>query len=465
MTKSKNFFRSIIKPFTFTSNQESQQEDLGAITAQDQKVFSFQTLVSATRNFHPDNKLGQGGFGPVFKNSKFCYDFMILSYKIGTFSWDFDGDRPLFIEVNLGKLENGEEIAVKQLSRTSNQGKKEFVNEARLLARVQHRNVVSLLGYCVSPEKLLVYEYVPNESLDKLLFKRLMVRLIGDECDFVDIESENRNVLDWKRRYDIITGVARGLLYLHEDAHDCIIHRDIKASNILLDEKWVPKIADFGMAKLYPEDQTHINTRVAGTNGYMAPEYVMHGKLSIKADVYSFGVVVLELISGQKNYTFNLDPECQNLLDWAYKMYKKGKGLEILESILASSADPDQVATCIKLGLLCTQFDHHLRPTMSRAALMLTRKPGTLEEPTRPGYLGSRQRRAHGIMTSSTDGMSNSQTRSHSNYSTSSTTTTAMAASNRGLSARASSDRHHRHRGSTSRSAVSDPYGKRPMQE
>ncbi|XP_024994638.1 putative receptor-like protein kinase At4g00960 [Cynara cardunculus var. scolymus] len=414
MTKSKNFFRSIIKPFTFTSNQESQQEDLGAITAQDQKVFSFQTLVSATRNFHPDNKLGQGGFGPVFK----------------------------------GKLENGEEIAVKQLSRTSNQGKKEFVNEARLLARVQHRNVVSLLGYCVSPEKLLVYEYVPNESLDKLLFK-----------------SENRNVLDWKRRYDIITGVARGLLYLHEDAHDCIIHRDIKASNILLDEKWVPKIADFGMAKLYPEDQTHINTRVAGTNGYMAPEYVMHGKLSIKADVYSFGVVVLELISGQKNYTFNLDPECQNLLDWAYKMYKKGKGLEILESILASSADPDQVATCIKLGLLCTQFDHHLRPTMSRAALMLTRKPGTLEEPTRPGYLGSRQRRAHGIMTSSTDGMSNSQTRSHSNYSTSSTTTTAMAASNRGLSARASSDRHHRHRGSTSRSAVSDPYGKRPMQE
>ncbi|KAI3729294.1 hypothetical protein L6452_17947 [Arctium lappa] len=417
MTKSKNFIRSIIKSFNFSSNQESQQEDLGAITAQDQKVFSFQTLVSATKNFHPDNKLGQGGFGPVFK----------------------------------GKLESGEEIAVKQLSHTSNQGKKEFVNEARLLARVQHRNVVSLLGYCVSPEKLLVYEYVPNESLDKLLFK-----------------SANRDVLDWKRRYNIIAGVARGLLYLHEDAHDCIIHRDIKASNILLDEQWVPKIADFGMAKLYPEDQTHVNTRVAGTNGYMAPEYVMHGNLSTKADVYSFGVVVLELISGQKNYTFNLDPECQNLLDWAYKMYKKGKGLEILESILASSADPDQVATCIKLGLLCTQFDHHLRPTMSRVALMLTRKPGTLEEPTRPGYLGSRQRRAHGIMTSSTEGMSNSQTRSKSNStatSATSTTTTAIAASNRGVSARASSDRHHRHRGSTSRSVVSDPYGKRPMQE
>ncbi|KAJ9548946.1 hypothetical protein OSB04_021489 [Centaurea solstitialis] len=417
MTKSKNFFRNIIRPFNFTSNQESQQEDLGAITAQDQKVFSYQTLVSATRNFHPDNKLGQGGFGPVFK----------------------------------GKLENGVEIAVKQLSQTSNQGKKEFQNEARLLARVQHRNVVSLLGYCVSPEKLLVYEYVPNESLDKLLFK-----------------SPYRDVLDWKRRYDIIAGVARGLLYLHEDAHDCIIHRDIKASNILLDEKWVPKIADFGMAKLYPEDQTHVQTRVAGTNGYMAPEYLMHGNLSTKADVYSFGVVVLELISGQKNYTFNLDPECQNLLDWAYKMYKKGKGLEILESILASSADPDQVATCIKLGLLCTQFDHHLRPAMSRVVLMLTRKPGSLEEPTRPGTMGSRQRRSYGLMTSSTEGMSNSQTGSNftaSATSTTSTTTPAVAASTRGLSARASSDRHHRHRGSTSRSAVSDPYGKRPMQE
>lgn len=149
-------------------------------------------------------------------------------------------------------------------------------------------------------------------------------------------------------------------------------------------------------------------------------------------------------------------------------MYKKGKGLEILEPILASSADPDQVATCIKLGLLCTQFDHHLRPTMSRVVLMLTRKPGMLKEPTRPGCLGSRQRRAHGLMTSSTEGMSNSQTRSNSTAtatSTTSTTTTAIAASNRGLSARASSDRHHRHRGSTSRNAVSDPYGKRPMQE
>ncbi|KAI3699026.1 hypothetical protein L2E82_43007 [Cichorium intybus] len=419
-SKSKNFFHNIIRSFNSSSNKESQGEDLGNLAAQDQKVFNFQTLVSATKNFHPDNKLGQGGFGPVYK----------------------------------GKLEDGVEIAVKKLSQTSSQGKREFVNEAKLLARVQHRNVVSLLGYCVSPEKLLVYEYVPNESLDKLLFK-----------------STTRDVLDWKRRYDIIAGVARGLLYLHEDAHDCIIHRDIKASNILLDEKWVPKIADFGMAKLYPEDQTHVNTRVAGTNGYMAPEYVMQGNLSVKADVYSFGVVVLELISGQKNFTFNLDPECINLLDWAYKMYKKGKGLEILEPILASSADPDQVATCIKIGLLCTQYDHHLRPTMNRVVLMLCRKPNTLQEPTQPGYLGSRHRRSHGPATfSSTTGMSggsNSGSRSNSTSTTTDTATTTAATGTRGSSALASStpDNRRRHRGSTSKGTVSDPYGKRPMRE
>jgi serine/threonine protein kinase len=223
-------------------------------------------LVAATKNFHPTHKLGEGGFGPVYK----------------------------------GKLNDGRDIAVKRLSHSSNQGRKEFTNEAKLLARVQHRNVVNLLGYCThGEEKLLVYEYVSNESLDKLLFK-----------------SKKRDDLDWKRRYEIICGVARGLLYLHEDSHNCIIHRDIKASNILLDEKWIPKIADFGMARLFPEDQTHVNTRVAGTNGYMAPEYVMHGHLSVKADVFSFGVLVLELITGHRNSSFDLNVDAQNLLDW-----------------------------------------------------------------------------------------------------------------------------------------------------
>ncbi|GMP59258.1 hypothetical protein CsSME_00022611 [Camellia sinensis var. sinensis] len=266
MTKSSNsFFQLLLKPFK-SKKEGNSGEDLEKIAAQEQKQFSLETLVSATKDFHPNHKLGQGGFGPVYK----------------------------------GRLSDGREIAVKKLSQSSNQGKKEFTNEAKLLARVQHRNVVNLLGYCAhGAEKLLVYEYVANESLDKLLFK-----------------SGRHDALDWKRRYDIIAGIARGLLYLHEDSHSVIIHRDIKASNILLDDKWVPKIADFGMARLFPEDQTHVNTRVAGTNGYMAPEYVMNGHLSVKADVFSFGVVILELISGQKNSTFNRSLDDQNLLEW-----------------------------------------------------------------------------------------------------------------------------------------------------
>ncbi|XP_017220736.1 cysteine-rich receptor-like protein kinase 43 isoform X3 [Daucus carota subsp. sativus] len=367
------------------------------IAAQEQKVFAFETLVSATKDFHPDRKLGQGGFGPVFK----------------------------------GKLSDGREIAVKKLSQNSGQGKKEFMNEAKLLSRVQHRNVVSLLGYCShEEEKLLVYEYVANESLDKFLFN-----------------SGRQGALDWKRRYDIISGVARGLLYLHQDSHICIIHRDIKASNILLDDKWIPKIADFGMARLYPEDQTHVNTRVAGTNGYMAPEYVMHGKLSVKADVFSFGVLILELISGQKNSTFNQDSSSQNLLDWAYHLYKKNKTLEIADPVLASSADPDQVAMCIQIGLLCVQADPSLRPTMHHVILMLSKKHGALNEPTRPGYPGSRYRRSRRPNASSstpgTSGRDDSQSYS--------TTNSNSASASAGASASTSGTR-------------SDSRGKRPME-
>ncbi|XP_059447433.1 cysteine-rich receptor-like protein kinase 43 [Corylus avellana] len=395
MNKSLNFLQNLIKPFKLRSSKEGQnEEDLEKIAQQEQKLFPFETLVAATKDFHPTHKLGEGGFGPVFK----------------------------------GKLEDGREIAVKKLSHSSNQGKKEFMNEAKLLARVQHRNVVNLLGYCVhGVEKLLVYEYVSNESLDKLLFK-----------------SNRREELDWKRRYDIIVGIARGLLYLHEDSHNCIIHRDIKASNILLDDKWVPKIADFGMARLFPEDQTHVNTRVAGTNGYMAPEYVMHGHLSVKADVFSFGVLVLELISSQRNSSFNLQVDAQNLIDWAYKLYKKDRSLEIMDPTLASSAATDQVKMCIQIGLLCTQGDPQLRPVMRRVVVMLSKKHGTLEEPTRPGVPGSRYRRSRrppGLSTTSgPSGDSESQTFESTSHRTNTTSATA----------------------STSSPAL-DPRGKRPM--
>ncbi|EHA8586209.1 cysteine-rich receptor-like protein kinase 10 [Cocos nucifera] len=256
-----------------------------------------------------------------------------------------------------------------------------------LLSRVQHRNVVNLYGYCAhAEERLLVYEYVPNESLDKLLFSHR-----GED----ESEAGRRRavLLDWKRRYEVIVGVARGLLYLHEDAHTPIVHRDIKASNILLDDRWVPKIADFGMARLFPEDLTHVNTRVAGTNGYMAPEYVMHGSLSTKADVFSFGVVVLELVSGQKNSSFVPNQEAQSLLEWAWKLFKKGRSLEMMDPTLRSTAVPEQVAMCVHIGLLCTQSDPKLRPDMKRVVVILSKKPSTLEEPIRPGILGSRYRR------------------------------------------------------------------------
>ncbi|XP_034699619.1 cysteine-rich receptor-like protein kinase 10 [Vitis riparia] len=391
MMKPKNFFQNIMKPFKFSSSREGQkEEDLEKIAAQEQKLFPFETLVAATKNFH--QKLGEGGFGPVFK----------------------------------GRLEDGREIAVKKLSQNSNQGKKEFENEAKLLARVQHRNVVNLLGYCTrGAEKLLVYEYISNESLDKFLFK-----------------TGRREELDWKRRYDIIGGIARGLLYLHEDSHSCIIHRDIKASNILLDDKWAPKIADFGMARLFPEDQTHVNTRVAGTNGYMAPEYVMHGHLSVKADVFSFGVLILELISGQKNSTFDVNLDAQNLLEWAWKLYKKGRSLEVLDPSLASSAVAEQVAMCVQIGLLCTQADPQSRPNMRRVVVMLSKKPGTLEEPTRPGYPGSRYRRSRRPTTStSTAGTSGESSHTFESTTNSATATTSGVASPR-----------------------LDPRGKRPVQ-
>ncbi|KAK7310105.1 hypothetical protein RJT34_07381 [Clitoria ternatea] len=402
MTKSHDFFHNIIKPFKFGFSKERQgEDDIQNIAAQEQKIFSYETLVTATKNFHILNKLGEGGFGPVYK----------------------------------GKLNDGREVAVKKLSHRSNQGKTQFINEAKLLARVQHRNVVNLFGYCIhASEKLLVYEYVPRESLDKLLFK-----------------SQKREQLDWKHRFEIITGVAKGLLYLHEDSHNCIIHRDIKASNILLDEKWVPKIADFGLARLFPEDQTHVNTRVAGTNGYMAPEYLMHGHLSVKADVFSFGVLVLELITGQRNSSFDLDPNAQNLLDWAYKLSKKGRAMEIVDPTLASSVVTDQVEMCIQLGLLCTQGDLQLRPSMGRVVVMLSKKPGHMEEPTRPGIPGSRYRRvprmpstmSSTIGSSNADDDSNSHTFDSSNYGTHITSSTPTS----------------------SGTAELDPRGKRPMHD
>lgn len=213
--------------------------------------FDLGTLQAATNNFSDDHKIGQGGFGCVYK----------------------------------GTLSNGQEIAVKRLSRSSGQGDIEFQNEIILVAKLQHRNLVRLLGFCLAgEEKLLVYEFVSNKSLNYFLF-----------------DPEKQGQLNWPRRYNIVKGIARGMLYLHEDSQPRIIHRDLKAANVLLDANMNPKISDFGMARIFGMDQTQGDTsRVVGTYGYMSPEYAMHGQFSIKSDVYSFGVLILEIVSGKK---------------------------------------------------------------------------------------------------------------------------------------------------------------------
>ncbi|CAM8915258.1 unnamed protein product [Rhodiola kirilowii] len=298
----------------------------------------FGTIRSATSNFSGDNKLGQGGFGSVYK----------------------------------GILADGQEIAVKRLTTGSGQGDLEFKNEVVLLAKLQHRNLVRLLGFCLEGhERLLIYEFVPNASLDQFLF-----------------DPVNRAILDWESRYKIIAGVARGLVYLHEDSRLRIIHRDLKASNILLDQKMDPKIADFGMARLFIMDQTQGNTsRIVGTYGYMAPEYAMHGQFSAKSDVYSFGVLLLELVSGQKNncFQFRLGNTVKNLTSFAWDSWRAGNAENMIDPNIIH--DPrNEIMRCIHIGLLCVQESVTARPTMTSVVLMLSSFSLTLPLPSEPAF-------------------------------------------------------------------------------
>ncbi|CAN8234977.1 unnamed protein product [Cochlearia groenlandica] len=302
--------------------------------------FKLQELEIATDLFSEKNRLGHGGFGPVYK----------------------------------GLMPSGEEIAVKKLSVDSRQGSREFINEVKLLLRIQHKNLVSLLGCCfLGPEKMLVYEYLPNRSLDYFLFGKI-----------------NPGLLSWYNRWRIIIGVARGLLYLHEEAPIRIIHRDIKASNILLDNDLNPKISDFGLAQLFPGDGTHTNNtfRISGTYGYMAPEYVLHGLLSVKSDVYSFGVLMLEIVSGRKNQNPNLEPDMGDLLNYAWTLYQEGRIMELVDQSLAGAYNRDEAATCFVIGLLCCQQITTNRPDMNTVHQMLSSDSFDLPRPGRPGLLG-----------------------------------------------------------------------------
>ncbi|XP_027127301.1 G-type lectin S-receptor-like serine/threonine-protein kinase At4g27290 isoform X2 [Coffea arabica] len=299
-------------------------------------LFELSTIIKATNNFSDGNELGQGGFGLVYK----------------------------------GLLEEGQEVAIKRLSKTSAQGPDEFKTEVICIAKLQHRNLVRLLGCCIEEaEKILIYEYMANKSLDLFIFDR-----------------ENSKVLDWPKRFSIIQGIGRGILYLHQDSRLRIIHRDIKASNILLDADMNPKISDFGTARSFGGNETEANTcRIVGTHGYMSPEYAGDGLFSVKSDVYSFGVLVLETISGKRNRPF-LHQGCHlNLLGHAWKLYKEGRELELVNSHIVNSCHPLEVLRSIHVGLLCVQQCPDDRPDMSTVIFMLGNEV-VLPEAKQPGF-------------------------------------------------------------------------------
>ncbi|KDP31073.1 hypothetical protein JCGZ_11449 [Jatropha curcas] len=299
--------------------------------------FKYEVLEKATNYFSDEMKLGQGGAGSVFK----------------------------------GNLTDGRIVAVKRLVYNTRQWVDQFFNEVNLISGIQHKNLVRLLGCSIEgPESLLVYEYVPNRSLDQILFAKDTV-----------------NILSWPQRYNIILGTAEGLAYLHGGSGVKIIHRDIKTSNILLDEKLTPKIADFGLARCFTADNTHISTGIAGTLGYMAPEYLIRGQLTEKADVYGFGVLVLEIATGKKNSVYSQGSS--SILHSVWRHYKAKRIIEAIDPKLRDILPCKEAEIVLQLGLLCTQASASLRPTMAEIIQMLTDKECQMPSPKQPPFLNA----------------------------------------------------------------------------
>ncbi|XP_074569113.1 putative serine/threonine-protein kinase [Curcuma longa] len=301
------------------------------------RLFSYVELKLATNNFHPSNKIGRGGFGTVYK----------------------------------GTLRDGVVVATKVLSAESRQGVREFLTEIDVISNVKHPNLVELIGCCVEgANRILVYEFVENGSLVRAVLGPI----------------SEATKLNWQIRSEVCLGIARGIAHLHEVLVPPIVHRDIKPSNILLDGNFVPKIGDFGVAKLFPDNITHISTRVAGTTGYLAPEYALQGQLTKKADIYSFGVVLLEIISGRSN-SRSFSERGKPLVEWVWKLFEEKRVIEVVDPAL-KDYHHEEVLRYIKVALFCTQAASVRRPTMLQVLDMLS-KPVQIndKEITQPGYM------------------------------------------------------------------------------
>ncbi|XP_016504331.2 putative serine/threonine-protein kinase [Nicotiana tabacum] len=315
------------------NNRETQVQELATNNV---RLFSYNSLRSATGHFHPSNKIGGGGFGVVYK----------------------------------GVLRDGSRVAIKCLSAESKQGTKELLTEINIISDTRHPNLVQLIGCCVeSGNRMLIYEYLENNSL--------ACALLGSKG--------KRVALDWPKRVAICLGTASGLAFLHEEATPPIVHRDIKASNVLIDENLQPKIGDFGLAKLFPENVTHLSTQVAGTVGYLAPEYALFGQLTKKADVYSFGVLLLEIISGRSSSKAAFGVDLLILVEWVWKLREEGRLLDIVDPELIEYSEAE-LLRFIKVALFCTQAAPTQRPNMKQVIEMLSKEVNLNEKLlTEPG--------------------------------------------------------------------------------
>ncbi|KAH9700058.1 Receptor-like serine/threonine-protein kinase [Citrus sinensis] len=339
----KNLKLKVIDSAKSSKDGENSQVHAGDFNSNDPDLreYSLADIEVATDRFSIENKLGEGGYGPVYK----------------------------------GVLLDGQVIAVKKLSKTSKQGFEEFKNEVMLTAKLQHVNLIRVLGFCIDrEEQMLIYEYMPRRSLDYFLFDPI-----------------RRFILDWKKRIHIIQGITQGLLYLQEYSRLTIIHRDLKASNVLLDEDMKPKISDFGLARIFVKDDLEANTsRIVGTHGYIPPEYVTRGIYSTKSDVYSFGVLLLQIISGRRLFVQSGQNENLSLVQYAYELWKDGKGMGLMDTSLDDTHSSWKLLTCLQIALLCVQENPDDRPSMlevssmleneSTADIMTPKKPATFSK-------------------------------------------------------------------------------------